>query len=210
MVISIALLALPAAAWVTVAAVLLLVSRAWRMSLAALVLQYTGVFVLTALSWPVEMAAAKMVAGWMAALALAVSIKPPGKSRPGQGEHIPQAGLAAERFWPASYAFRLLAVVLVGLVVASAAPGMRSWIPGVRLEQAWSALGLIGLGLLQLGLTAQPLRVTLGLLTILSGFEVAYAAVERSVLVAGLLAMINLILALVGAYLIGAAQEAGE
>jgi hypothetical protein len=69
---------------------------------------------------------------------------------------------------------------------------------------------LIGMGLLHLGITARVLRVAIGLLTVLSGFEIIYATVEGSVLVAGLLAVINLGLALVGSYLLIAsnAQEA--
>jgi len=58
------------------------------------------------------------------------------------------------------------------------------------------------LGLLHLGLTSSALRVTLGLLTVLAGFEILYAAVETSVLVAGLLAAVSLGLALAGAYLL--------
>ena len=42
------------------------------------------------------------------------------------------------------------------------------------------------------------------LLTILAGFEILYAAVEGSILVAALLAVINLGLGLVGAYLLNA------
>ena len=42
----------------------------------------------------------------------------------------------------------------------------------------------------------------IGLLTTLSGFELIYAAVENSVLVTGLLAVVTLGLALVGAYLL--------
>jgi hypothetical protein len=72
----------------------------------------------------------------------------------------------------------------------------------VEMEQVWGGLILIGIGLLHLGLTAQPLRVVLGLLTVLSGFEILYAAVESATLVAGLLAGVNLGLALVGAYLL--------
>jgi len=58
------------------------------------------------------------------------------------------------------------------------------------------------MGLLQLGLTALPLRITIGLLTVLSGFEILYAVVETSTLVSGLLAGVSLGLALVGAYLL--------
>jgi hypothetical protein len=60
------------------------------------------------------------------------------------------------------------------------------------------------MGFLHLGLTNRPLRVILGLMTVLAGFEVLYAALERASLVSGLLAAVNLSLAMVGAYLISA------
>ena len=47
-------------------------------------------------------------------------------------------------------------------------------------------------------------RVILGLLTLLAGFEIIYAAVESSELVAAALAVVNLGLALTGAYLLSA------
>jgi len=48
-----------------------------------------------------------------------------------------------------------------------------------------------------------------GLMTVLSGFEVLYAPLEQAALVTGLLAAVNLSLALVGAFLINA-PFAGE
>jgi len=60
--------------------------------------------------------------------------------------------------------------------------------------------------MLELGITVQPLRVTIGLLTVFCGFEILYASIENSILVAALLSVINLGLALVGAYLITADQ----
>ncbi len=63
------------------------------------------------------------------------------------------------------------------------------------------------MGLLQLGMTTQVLRVILGLLTTFSGFEILYAAMEGSSLVAALLVVINLGLGLVGAYFLTASSE---
>jgi hypothetical protein len=63
------------------------------------------------------------------------------------------------------------------------------------------------MGLLHLGISAQPFRVVLGLLTVLAGFEILYAAVESSTLVAALLSAINLSLALAGAYLVTMSKE---
>ena len=83
-------------------------------------------------------------------------------------------GLAEEHTQPGGALFRLLAAGLVAMVVASIAPRVAGWMPGVEMEQVWGGLILIGIGLLHLGLTAQPLRVVLGLLTVLSGFEILY------------------------------------
>jgi len=59
----------------------------------------------------------------------------------------------------------------------------------------------MGMGLLHLGLTAQPIRSILGLLTVLAGFEIIYATIETSLLVNAILAAITLSLAFTGAYL---------
>jgi hypothetical protein len=96
----------------------------------------------------------------------------------------------------------LLAGILICLGAVSATPIVLAWVPGIPTESAIGALILIGLGLLQLGLTSHPIRVNIGLLTIISGFEIIYAVVAFSALVAGLLAGVTMGLALLGVYLI--------
>jgi hypothetical protein len=185
---SIELLAFPALVLVSLTGVVLLVSPDWRVSVGALAVQYVGVLMLVALSWPLEMAMVKLVAGWIACAVLALANT--GVPEPEQ-QGIISSGL-----------FRLLAAGLVGLVVASLAPRIAFWIPSVATQQILGAGILVGLGLLHLGLTSSTLRVIIGLLTGLAGFEILYAAVESSILVAGLLAGVSLGLALVGAYLL--------
>jgi hypothetical protein len=55
------------------------------------------------------------------------------------------------------------------------------------------------------------MRVIIGLLTIISGFEIIYAVVEFSALVAGLLAGVTMGLAFLGVYLLfqSSIEEAG-
>jgi hypothetical protein len=184
------LLALPAVVLVSLTGIILLVSSDWRVSIAALAFQYIGVFVLVAMSWPLGMAIVKLITGWMvcAVLALAKAGEP--------GSLIEEQGTIF------NVLFRLLAAGLVGLVVASTVPRIMVWVPEITIEQLLGGGILIGMGLLHLGLTSSALRVILGLLTVLAGFEILYAAVETSVLVAGLLAAVSLGLALVGAYLL--------
>jgi hypothetical protein len=90
------------------------------------------------------------------------------------------------------------------LVVLGAAPRLSAWAAPIGINQAWAALVLMGMGLLQIGLSGSVFPALLGLLTLLSGFEILYAAVEVSTLVAGLQALITLGIALVGAYLLNA------
>lgn len=168
----------------------LLVSREWRWSIALLAGQYFAAFWLVSLHWPLTMAAAKLVTGWMAATALGmtqINLK-----------HYP----SGETSWPQGRAFRLFSAGLVLLAVFAVSRSVTGWLPGANLPVVSGSLILISLGLLHLGMTANPLRVTLGLLTVLLGFETLYAAVENSILVAGLLSAVTLGLALAGSYLV--------
>lgn len=73
--------------------------------------------------------------------------------------------------------------------------------PHVSPEAALAGTWLLTSGLIQIGLFARPLRVGVGLLTFLSGFEIFYSALEPSLAVAALLAGVHLGLGLIMAYL---------
>jgi hypothetical protein len=155
--------------------------------------QYIGVFLFVYLTWPIDLALVKLAAGWMASLLLSVG----------------QMNSAAlwedeDRSAPSSSIFRILVTVLAGLTIFSLGSQVKDWFPRVGIEALLGGMGLIVIGLIHIGLTSHPLRVSIGLLTVLSGFEIIYASLENSVLVAGLLAALNLGLALVGVYLAAA------
>jgi len=175
-----------------VTTITLLLVRDWRITLSLLAVQYIGMFLLVLSHWPLGMSAAKLITGWMSVAILVMT----------------QSGFPTftyqESSWPEGRSFRLFIAALVIIAVASFAPSLLVWLPGIALPVAYGGLFLVGMGLLQLGITIQPLRVTIGLLTILCGFEILYASIENSVLVAALLSVVNLGLALVGAYLITA------
>jgi len=178
----------------------LLLSRDWRWSLGFLAAQYLGMFWLVTLHWPFGLASVKLVTGWMASATLGVT-------RLGMSEREQ----ADESAWPQGHPFRLFAAALVVILVIAATPQVEIMIPGVSRPVITGGLLLTGMGLLHLGITAEILRITLGLLTVLAGFEILYATVETSILLAGLLAIVNLGLALAGAYLMTAApQEEAE
>lgn len=173
---------------IALCSVVLLVSQNWRYSILALAIQYVGVFWLVGTIWPFGLAAVKLVAGWMAGAALSAS-------QPDEGlrEQF-QAGASGS-------VFRILAAGMVIALIVSVAAPVQQFFP-VDVHILLGGMILVGVGLVHLGMTTRPMRVILGLLTVLSGFEILYASVEISVLIAGLQAIINLGLALVGAYLL--------
>jgi hypothetical protein len=183
-------------AWVAVVLMVitsagLLLARDWRWSIILLAAQYMGMFILTLQHWPIGMASVKVVAGWMSAAIL-------GMTRSG----LPGEALAEDSIWPRGLLFRLFAAATVVLIVAVVTPGVDTIMADAGFPVTNGGLLLIGMGLLHLGITARVMHVAIGLMTVLSGFEILYSTVEGSVLVAALLAVINLGLALVGAYLL--------
>ena len=171
----------------------ILLTRDWRRTIILLASQYVGVFILTLQHWPLGMATVKVIAGWMGAAIL-------GMTR----SNLEEEGEETTNILPQGKFFRLIAAGVVGLIAATVAPRVDTMMADAGVTVSAGSLLLIGMGLLHLGITDQPLRVTVGLMTVLAGFEILYSAVENSILVAALLAIINLGLALTGAYLMTA------
>jgi hypothetical protein len=165
----------------------LLVGTRIRRMMIALAVLYLGQFLLLINSWSLGLSAVELVAGWMA-MAILLASQPSVET---DVQFINRQGTV----------FRIVAAVVIWLLVYLIAPNV-SLLSSLPIEVTWSALILIGVGLLHLGMTTRPVKVIIGLLTVLAGFEVFYASVENSVLVAGLLAMVTIGLAAVGAYLI--------
>lgn len=164
----------------------------WRMHrrwvFATLVTQYLVVFVMVLQSWPLGLALVKLVVG-LVSTAILIS-------------QLDDAALPRVEIDRAGQVLRSLVAMFFWVIIYFSVPELQSWL---KVESSIIGVSfiLIGIGLLQLGMTTQPVLVAIGLLTFLSGFEVLYSALEESVLLAGLLAMVNLGIALVGSYLAG-------
>ena len=172
------------------AGILIVPSR--RLMTGLLALQYIGVFLLVSVSWPLEIAVVKLVAGWMASAVLFLTYQ----NLPG-----PTIEDRMDAILPVT-SFRGFAALLIGISVYSLVPTALRWFLGATQQQVLGGLWLLGLGLLQLLLTRDSLRIIIGLLTVISGFEILYATLEASVLMTGLLAILNIGFAFLGSYLL--------
>lgn len=167
---------------------LLLLVRDWRISIGLLGLQYLAMFLVILNMWPASVALIKLMVGWMVAAVLSTSI-------------TAQQAFLEEPLLPMGRVFRITLAFLIFIAVISIAPTLNTLLPEINVWILRCGLLSIGLGLAHTGISTRPFRIILGILTVLTGFEIIYAAVEFSFLVIGLLAGVNLALALAGVYL---------
>jgi len=182
---------------IVVTSIGILLARDWRRQIIFLSILYVGFFILAVQHLPLGMATVKLIAGWMGAAIL-------GMTRSNLEEEQQTSTLPQGRF------FRLIASGVVGMIAITGAPIVDSLMANAGIAVSTGSLLLVGMGFLHLGVTDQPMPVTIGLMTILAGFEVLYATVENSILVAALLATVNLGLALAGSYLMIASNAKEE
>lgn len=171
----------------------LLVSKNWRLSVLALALQYVAVFWMVLEVWSLGLSVVKLIGGWMAGAVLGTSIL-------AETENAEEISFVEQRF-------KIILTIIIWIIVYSIAPQLQKFL-SIPVPLILGGVTLITVGILQFGISTNPIRVIFGLLTCFSGFEVLYAGMENSILVAGFLVIITLGIALVGALFIH--QQEGD
>lgn len=171
---------------------LIAVVEEWRISLLALLIQYVLVGFLLSGSLSPSLALAKIATGGMIFFILYPTAW--------RGRRKTPAKIASqERTLTTFFPFRLFGSVLIGLV-AYGLLHQNPW-EGVPTHLAFASGFLMAMGLWTVILGRGSFRMGLGLLTFEIGFELLFTVWERSLLVAGLLGLVNILLALTIPYL---------
>lgn len=186
-------LAVAAVFIIIIVTIVLIIVNQWRWMSIAWVFQVFAIFWLTTLSWSISQSAVKLIGGWIAIAIISAA-------HPETILEKDSEGISA------GFGFRFLTIGMTWLLVFSITPAVQNMIPA-RIEILWGGVLLIASGLLQLGFSRNIVRTILGLLTFLGGFEILYASVESSVLVSGLLAMLNIGLAWLIIYFLSTQSE---
>ncbi len=190
----------PALINLLVAAAALVLFNDWRIRLTALAVQYTTAAILITQAVVPEVAFAKFVVGCLVVAILVITA-----AQFNFGQTVGDlADLNTSRTEvPTGLPFRLLATLMFVIAAAYLATQPNRVLPGLEVAPAISipAYLLIALGLLNLGLSDEPMRAGTGLLTLMLGFEIFFAAVEPSLAVTALLAASQFGVALAISYL---------
>lgn len=208
------IVSVPAILIVTLTAGTMVVVKDWRVSLLALIIQYVFVGLLLAGAIRLELAAIKTLVGAMLCLILymtarrvnwggPIAVTPPDETLKEREGHEMSTSSQSPQWsqWilPTELPFRFLAVLLVIVAVYTGAAAYP--LPDVGENISLAVYTLAALGMLAMGLTDEPLKSGLGLLTFLSAFELFYTVLEPSLAVVGFLGLVNFLIALAIAYL---------
>jgi len=193
------------------AAGLLVILTNWRLLIFVLGALYLLLGLMLTRAVPLELAAVKALVGVIISPVLYITAR---RVHWGQTEVDEEEVEArpARNVWLSALVgpglpVRVMAAALTGVLALSLAlrnplPIVSDSIAARDLTIGTFALAL--LGLLNVILNENPLKVGIGLLTILAGFELFYTAIEPTLTLVGLLGLTNLIIALAISYLITA------
>jgi hypothetical protein len=194
-----------------IAAGLLVVLTNWRLLIFVLGAQYILIGLMLTRVVPIELAAVKALVGVMICPVLYITAR---RMQWGQVEEegdteedSPRAVPPKRRWWWIIGPGLPVRVIVTVLALAmSISLASRNPLP-ITADQALSrdftigAFSVMLLGLINEALAENPLKVGIGLLSFLAGFELFYTAVEPTLTIVGLLGLTNLILALAISYL---------
>jgi hypothetical protein len=191
-----------------IAAALLVILINWRLLILALGAQYILIGLMLTRVVPIELAAVKALVGIMICPVLYITARRVNWGRPEEeAEEAVPADRPQRRWWHvlgAGWPVRVIVSVLalaISLGLASRSPLPIVADQTLSRDLTTGAFSVILLGLINAALAENPLKIGLGLLSILAGFELFYTAVEPTLTIVGLLGLTNLFLALAIAYL---------
>jgi hypothetical protein len=197
------------------AALVLFLASDWRVSLAALLIEYVCVGLLLTRTLQAEVVLVKLTVGALVVAILLLSARHIRRDTAEGAEPIGPHFLGWHLGWlegPLGFPLRLLALVLVVLALVRLFSDYGLTI--VPLDVALVAAWLAATGMLGLVLGSDPVRGAMAVLTVLAGFDLVYSMLERSLAVVGFLSAFYLAAALALAYLITvhglAAEQTGK
>lgn len=180
---------------ITAACIYVFITNDWRRTLIAYAVLYLCAFIIIAQYWSFTFSLVKLITGLMSLVVMGISIN--------RYYAIPEKKVKSE------LVFRLIALCLIFILVAFMAYRISNYL-SIALEIVLASLLLIGFGIFQLGITHESYKLFLAILVLFFGFELIFSANETSLLVNGLLAVVTMIVALMGSFMIINENETGE
>lgn len=200
---------MPAAYLALAAAFLIVIAWDWRLALASLTVQYFAAALLFLDVLDPRLTIVKLLTGWFICIMLYFTARQANWGQLPEDVSVDDAiqwrREQQVRFGPyllpSNTPFRVLLGLLVALAVFTLSQPQGLRLPALVEPVNFAVLALCGMGLLGLGLTTEPLKAGMGLLTFMTGFELFYSNLDQSAGMLVFLAAANLILTVAISYL---------
>ncbi len=204
---------LPAAAGIVLTALLLIILRDWRWSLITLTVQYLlCAWILTQVfesDIAPAIAAIKVMSWMIICLVLYLSARQVAWGSPREKDHnsegsdkvVPQDMKVGRWVLPTGALFRLLIGLMTTIAILFTLNRGDLALPGLPPHINLASVSLMTMGLLALGLTEEPLKAGIGLLTLMSGFGLYYHSLEQGITVITFLVAVDFMIVAISAYL---------
>jgi len=189
----------PAAWGALITAGLIVAFFDWRLLVLAFGAQAVFTGLLYSQNLPPQVAGIKMLIG----LLIAVQMFATGRQIEANRETrlVAEPGPPLGRRITTGLPFRIVVAVMVMVISWQLSLAPNFVLPDVSPTVSLAVVGLVAMGLLGLGLTEEPFKAGMLLITVLTGFELYYSAVEPALAVIALLAAMNFAIALGTCYL---------
>lgn len=184
----------PASVGVVITAGVIVIFFDWRMLVLAAGTQAVLAGLLYSQLLPPQIAGVKMIVGLLIAVQMYVTGRQIDTASPRRADDT-------RRRFTTGLPFRIVVAAMVLLLSWQASASPDSSLPEVSPTVSLAVFGLVAMGLLGLGLTEEPLKGGILLITALTGFELYYAAVEPALAVMALLAAMSFAISLAACYL---------
>lgn len=180
---------------IAAACIYIFITNDWRRILIAYAILYVSAFAIIAQYWSFTFSLVKLITGLMSLVVMGISIN--------RYYAIPEKKMKSELI------FRLIALSLIFILVAFMVYRISNYL-SISLEIVLAAMLLIGFGVFQMGITHESYKLFLAILVLFFGFELIFSANETSLLVNGLLAVVTMLVALMGSFMLINEFEEGE
>lgn len=202
----------PAAYGILVTSVVILIAWDWRLTLLALAAQYLiASFLFVDLLDP-RLVNVKVLTGLFLCLMLYMTARQVNWGRmPADVAEVEVVSLSQRRgvyvgpfALPTTTLFRIFLALMMLLIALTLSQRPEFQLPAIPRDLNHINLAvyaLVGTGLLGMGTTSEPIRAGISLLTFFTGFELFYSALEQSVVILAMLAIVNLTVTLAIAFL---------
>ncbi len=183
-----------------------LIGNDWRKMGLASAIEFGIIFLFASLNLPISLALVKLLEGWMAIAILETTMSTISVMDEAIFDnHFTQMG---RKEFLSPRLFRLFLAILVGIAIVANSSLVRILFPSLNSLQTITGLYLLVFGILMISFRQSIYSSAIGLLTFMGGFEVLFVGLESSVLLTGLLALVDLAIASVCAYLLYVRSEA--